>query len=45
MGRRLKIAPGVVLALVALLAISALIVDGDTDKAEVTVPGGRPRPS
>lgn len=32
---------GVVLALAALLAINTLIVDGETKKAEVTVPGGR----
>jgi pimeloyl-ACP methyl ester carboxylesterase len=41
MGRRVKIALGVVAALVALLVINALIVDGKTEKAQVTVPGGR----
>jgi len=32
---------GVVLALVALLVINTLLLDGETKKAEVTVPGGR----
>ena len=41
MGRGLKIALGVVVVLVSLLAINTLLVDGDTDSAEVTVPGGR----
>lgn len=41
MGRRLKIGTGVVLALLALLAINALLVDGETKGAEVTVEGGR----
>ncbi len=41
MGRGWKIACGIVLALIALLLINALIVDGDTDEAAVTVPGGR----
>lgn len=41
MGRRLKIGIAVVLALVALLAINALLVDGKTEKAEATVPAGR----
>lgn len=41
MGRSLKIALGVVVVLVSLLAINTLLVDGDTDSAEVTVPGGR----
>jgi pimeloyl-ACP methyl ester carboxylesterase len=41
MGRGWKITCGVVAALVVLLAINALIVDGDTDEAAVTVPGGR----
>jgi pimeloyl-ACP methyl ester carboxylesterase len=40
-GRRGKIALGVVLALVALLVINTLLVDAETKKAEVTVPGGR----
>ncbi|MGN6586208.1 MAG: alpha/beta hydrolase, partial [Solirubrobacterales bacterium] len=41
MGRRGKIALGVVLALIVVLAVNALIVDGKTEKAHVTVPGGR----
>jgi pimeloyl-ACP methyl ester carboxylesterase len=41
MGRRAKVALGVVLGVIALLVINALIVDGKTDKAHVTVPGGR----
>jgi pimeloyl-ACP methyl ester carboxylesterase len=41
MGRGWKIACGVVLALIALLLVNALIVDGDTDEATVTVPGGK----
>jgi pimeloyl-ACP methyl ester carboxylesterase len=41
MGRRLKIAVGVVAALLALLLLNALWVDGKTEEAEVTVPGGR----
>jgi len=41
MGRRWKIGIGVALALLALLAINALVVDGKTEKAEVTVAGGR----
>ena len=41
MGRRGKIALGIVLALVALLVINTLLVDAETKKAEVTVPGGR----
>ncbi|HET9677313.1 MAG TPA: alpha/beta fold hydrolase [Solirubrobacterales bacterium] len=41
MGRRGKIAVGVVLALVVLLAVNTLIVDGKTEKAHVTVPGGK----
>jgi pimeloyl-ACP methyl ester carboxylesterase len=40
-GRRGKIAVGVVLVLGVLLALNALLVDGETKKAEVTVPGGR----
>jgi pimeloyl-ACP methyl ester carboxylesterase len=32
---------GVVLALLALLVVNALIVDGESEGAEVTVPGGR----
>jgi pimeloyl-ACP methyl ester carboxylesterase len=36
-----KIAIGVALALIALLAVNALLVDGEADSASVTVPGGR----
>ena len=38
---RLKIGIGVALALLALLTINALLLDGETKSAEVTVPGGR----
>lgn len=41
MRRRLTIGIGVVLALLVLLAVNALVVDGETEGAEVTVPGGR----
>lgn len=41
MGRRLKIGIAAVMALVALLVINALLVDGKTEKAEGTVPTGR----
>lgn len=41
MGRRLKVLTGVILALLALLVLNALWVDGETEKAEVTVAGGR----
>ncbi|HEX6601044.1 MAG TPA: alpha/beta fold hydrolase, partial [Solirubrobacterales bacterium] len=41
MGRRLKIGIGVALALLALLVVNALLVDGETEGAEITVPGGR----
>ncbi len=41
MGRGWKIALGVVVVLISLLAINTLLVDGDTDSAELTVPGGR----
>jgi pimeloyl-ACP methyl ester carboxylesterase len=41
MGRRLKIGIGVVAALLALLLVNMLVVDGKTEGAEVTVPGGR----
>lgn len=37
----MKIAIGVVAALLALLLLNALLLDGETGKAEVTVPGGR----
>jgi pimeloyl-ACP methyl ester carboxylesterase len=41
MRRGWKIALGVAIALLVLLGINALIVDGETEPAEVTVPGGR----
>jgi pimeloyl-ACP methyl ester carboxylesterase len=41
MGRGWKIGIGVVIVLIALLGINALLVDGETKSAEVTVPGGR----
>ncbi|HYH54400.1 MAG TPA: alpha/beta fold hydrolase [Solirubrobacterales bacterium] len=41
MGRRLKVGIGLALALLALLVLNALSVDGETDGAEVTAPGGR----
>lgn len=41
MGRRLKIGIGVVAALLALLVVNMLLVDGKTEGAEVTEPGGR----
>ncbi|HET7589620.1 MAG TPA: alpha/beta hydrolase [Solirubrobacterales bacterium] len=41
MRRRWAIAIGVVLALVVLLIANALVTDGETEQAEVTVPGGR----
>jgi pimeloyl-ACP methyl ester carboxylesterase len=41
MGRGWKIAVGIAVALIALLLVNALIVDGKTEPAEVTVPGGR----
>jgi pimeloyl-ACP methyl ester carboxylesterase len=41
MGRGWKIAFGVVVVVISLLAINTLLVDGDTDSAAVTVPGGR----
>lgn len=41
MGRRLKIGIGIVAALLALLVVNMLVVDGKTESAEVTVPGGR----
>jgi pimeloyl-ACP methyl ester carboxylesterase len=40
MGRRLKVGIGVVLALLALLIVNALWVDGETEGASVTVSGG-----
>lgn len=41
MGRRGKIAVVVALALVALLALNTVLVDGETKSAEATEPGGR----
>jgi pimeloyl-ACP methyl ester carboxylesterase len=41
MGRGWKIAIGVTAALIALLLVNTLLVDGETKSAEVTVPGGR----
>jgi pimeloyl-ACP methyl ester carboxylesterase len=41
MGRGWKIGIGIVAALAVLLGVNALMVDGKTAKAEVTVPGGR----
>ncbi len=41
MRRGWKIAIGVVVALAALLAVNAVVVDHETKGAEVTVPGGR----
>jgi pimeloyl-ACP methyl ester carboxylesterase len=41
MGRGWKIAAAVLIALVALLGINALLIDGETKSAAVTVPGGR----
>jgi pimeloyl-ACP methyl ester carboxylesterase len=41
MRRRWVIGIGVVLALLVLLVVNALVVDGRTESARVTVPGGR----
>lgn len=41
MGRGWKIFIGVAVALVALVAVNALVTDGETKSAEVTVPDGR----
>lgn len=41
MGRRLKIGIGVVAALLVVLVVNMLLVDGKTEGAEVTEPGGR----
>jgi pimeloyl-ACP methyl ester carboxylesterase len=41
MGRGWKIGIAVALGLFALLAVNALLVDGKTESAEVTAPGGR----
>jgi pimeloyl-ACP methyl ester carboxylesterase len=41
MRRRWTIGIGVALALVVLLVVNAIVVDGKTESAQVTVPGGR----
>jgi pimeloyl-ACP methyl ester carboxylesterase len=41
MGRGWKIGIGAVVALAVLVAVNALVVDGKTESAQVTVPGGR----
>ena len=41
MGRRLKVGIAVVAALLALLLLNALLIDGETEGAEITEPGGR----
>jgi pimeloyl-ACP methyl ester carboxylesterase len=41
MRRRWTIGIGVVLALLVLLVVNAKVVDGETESAQVTVPGGR----
>ena len=41
MGRRGKIAIAVLVALAVLLTLNTLLLDGETEKAEVTEPGGR----
>ncbi|HEV7770229.1 MAG TPA: alpha/beta fold hydrolase [Solirubrobacterales bacterium] len=41
MGRGWKIGIGVAIVLLGLLALNAILVDGKTKPAEVTVPGGR----
>jgi pimeloyl-ACP methyl ester carboxylesterase len=41
MGRGWKIGIAVAVGLIALLVVNALVVDGKTKSAEVTVPGGR----
>ena len=41
MGRGWKIGIGVVAALIVLVAVNAVVVDGKTEFASVTVPGGR----
>jgi pimeloyl-ACP methyl ester carboxylesterase len=41
MRRRWTIGIGVILALLVLLVVNALLVDGETESARVTVPGGR----
>jgi pimeloyl-ACP methyl ester carboxylesterase len=41
MGRRWKIAIGIVVGLAVLLGVNAVVTDNQTEGAEVTVPGGR----
>jgi pimeloyl-ACP methyl ester carboxylesterase len=41
MGRGWKIGIGIAVALIALLIVNALLVDGETKPAAVTVPGGK----
>jgi pimeloyl-ACP methyl ester carboxylesterase len=41
MGRGWKIAVGVLVAIVVLLAVNTLVTEGETKSAEVTEPGGR----
>jgi pimeloyl-ACP methyl ester carboxylesterase len=41
MGRGWKIGIGVAVALIALLGLNTLLIDGETKSAAVTVPGGR----
>jgi pimeloyl-ACP methyl ester carboxylesterase len=41
MRRRWTIVIGIILALLVLLVVNALVVDGQTESAEATVPGGR----
>ena len=41
MGRGWKIGIGVLVALAVLLGVNALIVDGETEEAQITFPGGR----
>jgi pimeloyl-ACP methyl ester carboxylesterase len=41
MGRSWKIAIGVAVVLIALIVVNALVVDGKTESAAATVPGGR----
>jgi len=39
-GRRAKIAVGALLAILALLGLNAVLLEGETEEAETTVPGG-----
>lgn len=41
MGRGLKIALGAIAVLVVAIAANAVVVDGETESAHITVPGGR----